>query len=83
MFTPYITIAFADEIEMGFNMCTITPHANFTGHPALSIPCGQVEGLPVGLMIVGKHYDDQTVLDVAFTYEGIRDEKRKSAECAA
>ena len=64
-----------DEIDCALGMSAITTHANLTRHPALSIPCGQVGGLPVGLMIVGKHYDEQTVLDVGYTYEGIRDEK--------
>ena len=31
-------------------------------------------------MIVGKHYDEQTVLDVAYTYEGLRDQKWKVAD---
>ena len=33
---------------------------NTTGHPALSIPCGKSDGLPVGLMLVGRHFDDAT-----------------------
>jgi amidase len=40
-----------------------------TGHPAVSVPCGKVDGLPVGLMIVGKHFDDAKVLRVAHAIE--------------
>jgi amidase len=40
-----------------------------TGHPACSVPAGLVNGLPAGLMIVGKKFDDATVLRVAHTYE--------------
>jgi amidase len=36
-----------------------------TGHPAVSVPCGSVGGLPVGMMIVGKHFEDAKVLRVA------------------
>ena len=44
-----------------------------TGHPAISIPCGKADGLPVGLMLIGKHFDEATVLRAAHGYE------RKSA----
>ena len=40
-----------------------------TGHPAMSVPAGMSEGLPVGMMIVGKHFDDSTVLRVAFAHQ--------------
>ncbi len=40
-----------------------------TGHPAVSVPVGKVGGLPVGLMIVGKHFDDAKVLRVAHAVE--------------
>ena len=46
---------------------------NVTGHPALSINAGFSEGLPVGMMIVGRKFDEATVLDVAYAYEKIRD----------
>lgn len=46
---------------------------NLTGHPALSINAGFVEGLPVGLMLVGKHYDELTVFKVAQAVEKIRE----------
>ena len=64
-----------DEIDCALGMSAINIHANLTRHPALSIPCGEVDGLPVGLTIVGKHYDEQTLFNVGYTYEGIRDEK--------
>lgn len=38
---------------------------NATGHPAISVPCGMVNGLPVGLMIVGRRGQDDVVLRVA------------------
>lgn len=38
---------------------------NLTGHPAISVPCGTVDGKPVGLMIVGRHYEDGRVFQVA------------------
>ena len=46
---------------------------NVTGHPALSINAGFSDGLPVGVMIVGRKFDEATVLNVAYAYEKIRD----------
>jgi amidase len=40
-----------------------------SGHPAVSVPTGLVNGLPAGLMIVGRRFEDATVLRVAHTYE--------------
>ena len=45
---------------------------NVTGHPALSINAGFSDGLPVGMMIVGREFDEATVLNVAYAYEKIR-----------
>jgi amidase len=43
-----------------------------TGHPALSVPCGLSDGLPIGMMLVGRHFDDATVLRAAHAYETAR-----------
>lgn len=42
---------------------------NLTGHPAISVPCGTLDGLPVGLMFVGEQFDDTTVLRAAHAFE--------------
>ncbi len=42
---------------------------NLTGQPGISVPCGSVDGLPVGLMFAGSRYDDATVLGVAEAFE--------------
>ncbi|MHA1730155.1 MAG: amidase [Promethearchaeota archaeon] len=45
---------------------------NLTGHPAASIPCGwSKEGLPIGMQIIGKRFDDKTVLQVSQAFEDI------------
>lgn len=38
---------------------------NASGHPAISIPCATVRGLPVGLMLVAKHFDDALLIKIA------------------
>jgi amidase len=40
-----------------------------TGNPALSVPCGISDGLPVGMMLVGRHFDDATVLRAGHAYQ--------------
>lgn len=53
------------SIEMSANACPF----DITHHPALSVPCGDVDGLPVGLQIVGRHFDEATLFRVGRTVE--------------
>lgn len=53
------------------DLCTIP--ANMAGLPGLSIPCGVSNGLPVGLQLVGKAFDEATILKVADAYESATD----------
>jgi aspartyl-tRNA(Asn)/glutamyl-tRNA(Gln) amidotransferase subunit A len=47
---------------------------NLTGQPAISLPCGfDGQGLPVGLQIAGRRFDEETVLRVAHAYEQATD----------
>ncbi|AKB34471.1 Aspartyl-tRNA(Asn) amidotransferase subunit A / Glutamyl-tRNA(Gln) amidotransferase subunit A [Methanosarcina siciliae HI350] len=47
------------------NTCPI----NLAGVPSVSVPCGFTDGLPVGLQIMGKPFDEPTVLRAAYTFE--------------
>ncbi len=47
----------------------LTIPVNLAGIPAVSIPCGFAGGLPVGLQIIGKEFDESTVLRVAHAFE--------------
>jgi aspartyl-tRNA(Asn)/glutamyl-tRNA(Gln) amidotransferase subunit A len=47
----------------------LTIPVNLAGVPAISVPCGLSNGLPVGLQIIGKHFDESTVLRVAHAFE--------------
>ncbi|QGG80997.1 Asp-tRNA(Asn)/Glu-tRNA(Gln) amidotransferase subunit GatA [Litorivicinus lipolyticus] len=46
-----------------------TISANLAGLPGLSIPCGLVDGLPVGLQILGQHFDEARMLQLAHQYQ--------------
>lgn len=48
-----------------------TVAANITGIPGISVPCGTAHGLPVGLQILGKNFDDNKVLQVAAAFEAL------------
>ncbi|WP_027085654.1 Asp-tRNA(Asn)/Glu-tRNA(Gln) amidotransferase subunit GatA [Cohnella panacarvi] len=57
-----------DPLTMYLNdICTIP--VSLAGVPAISIPCGTADGLPVGLQIIGKHFDEATVLRAAHAFE--------------
>ena len=68
------TVAFdigekADDPLQMYLADIFTVQQNLTGLPAISLPCGFVEGLPVGLQITGRHWDEGTILRVAHAYE--------------
>ena len=44
-----------------------------TGHPALSINAGFSQGLPVGMLMVGKKFEEAALLNFAYSFENIRD----------
>ena len=49
-----------------------TVSANIVGMPGISVPCGEAHGLPVGLQILGKNFDENKVLSVASAFEALR-----------
>jgi Asp-tRNA(Asn)/Glu-tRNA(Gln) amidotransferase A subunit family amidase len=51
------------------NNGALTIPANICGNPAVSVPVGLVDELPVGMQIIGKHHRDDLLLDLAFTVE--------------
>lgn len=53
----------------GWGMLANAPAFNVTGHPALSMPAAVADGLPVGVMLVGRHCEDDRLLAIARTYE--------------
>ncbi|OBR69535.1 aspartyl/glutamyl-tRNA amidotransferase subunit A [Paenibacillus oryzae] len=57
-----------DPLTMYLNdICTIP--VSLAGVPAISVPCGMADGLPIGLQIIGKAFDETTVLRAAHAFE--------------
>ena len=57
-----------DPLTMYANDILTIP-VNLAGVPGISIPCGYSEGMPLGLQIIGKHFDEATIYRVAHAYE--------------
>ena len=69
--TPLVTPADPREtyLARALEMIPNTAPFDVSGHPATSVPAGLADGLPVGLMIVGRHFEDTTCLRVARALE--------------
>jgi len=61
-----------DPLTMYANDILTIP-VNLAGVPGISVPCGFSNGLPLGLQIIGKHFDEESVYKVAYAYEQATD----------
>ena len=57
-----------DPLEMYLSDILTVP-ANLAGVPAISVPCGKVAGMPVGLQLIGTHFNEEGVVDAAYAFE--------------
>lgn len=69
-----------DATSREWTFAANTVATDLTGHPAISVPCGMVDGLPVGMMFVGPHFDEETLLQVAHRFEQQTDWASRSAD---
>ena len=69
---PLLPFDIGEKIDdpLTLYMCDVlTVPANLTGYPAMSIPCGFQDNLPVGMQIIGKPFNEETILRVARLFE--------------
>ncbi|MCY4487537.1 MAG: amidase [Deltaproteobacteria bacterium] len=60
----------AERAQRAGEMLANTGPFNLTGHPAITLPCGATaDGRPVGMMLVGRHFDEITVYRAAYAFE--------------
>jgi amidase len=60
-------------VQRAFEMVGNTSPFNAAGYPAMSVPCGMSEGLPVGMMLVADHYRESTIYRAASAFESLGD----------
>jgi amidase len=66
---PEANAPVGEVLQRGFEMLANTVQFDCTHHPAMSLPCGLVNGLPVGLMLVAKAFDEETLYRAAAAFE--------------
>ena len=66
-----------DYISLALNMQHNTCPFDVSGHPAFTVPCGKVGGLPIGMMLVGRHFDEATLIQAAAAFERATDWRQR------
>ncbi len=70
--TPMIAMKIGQASKnplFGEMMDVLMETSSLSGLPGISIPCGLSEDMPVGLQFIGKHFDEQLILDLAYAFE--------------
>ncbi len=82
--TPTPAFKVGEIIDDPLTMYTndiLTIPVNLAGVPGMSVPCGfSSDGLPIGLQIIGKHFDEATMLRTAYAFEQATDHHKKQPE---
>lgn len=58
-----------EVVARSLEMLPNTAPFDVSGHPAMNVPCGLSDGLPIGMMLIGKKWDEETVLRAAHAFE--------------
>ncbi|EGH71499.1 amidase [Pseudomonas syringae pv. aceris str. M302273] len=65
-----------EVVDNALSVLRNTAVADLSGHPSISIPCGVRDGLPIGLMLTAKHFDDATLIAASAAFESLGDWKQ-------
>lgn len=80
--TPAFTIGEVQDPVAMYTSDLLTIPVNLAGLPSMSIPCGFVDGLPVGMQIIGRPFDEATIYQVASAFEKATDFHLEKPEIA-
>ena len=69
---PAADASIEEVVSRGLEMIVNTAPFDVSGHPAMTVPCGSSDGLPVGMMLVGKKWDEKTILRATRAFEKTR-----------
>src|SRR5439155_8426129 len=69
---PSADTPLAELIRMSVAPLANTMQFNCSGHPAVPVPCGDSDGLPIGMMLIGKHYQEASIYRAAAAFEAHR-----------
>jgi amidase len=72
---PPADCSHADCVARALEMINNTCPFDASGHPAMSVPCGMIDGLPVGMMLIGRKFDEATILRASYAFESAVDWK--------
>lgn len=80
---PYPAFKIGEKIDDPISLYLAdveTVPINLAGVPSISIPCGSSGGLPIGMQVIGKHFDEAAILRTAYTFEENTDFHNKEPE---
>lgn len=73
---PGDDVPLQDYLDRAFEVLPNTAPFDVTGHPAMAVPCGTVDGLPTSMMLIAKHMDEETIYQAAGAFESEVDWKK-------
>jgi len=80
---PYPAFKIGEKIDDPISLFLAdvdTVPVNLAGVPSISVPCGFSNGLPIGMQVIGKHFDEAAILRTAYTFEENTDFHTKQPE---
>lgn len=81
--TPTVAFGLGEKIDDPVTMYTndvLTIPVNLAGLPGMSLPCGFSNDLPIGLQLIGNHFDEETIYKAAYSFEQTTDFHNKKSE---
>ena len=65
----FVKVLAEDYVARALEMIANTAPFDISHHPAMAIPCGMSDGLPISMMLIGKHFDESTIYRAAYAFE--------------